>query len=248
MEITYLEASEALDELLAGDFTLAEAAEAEQALTAAAAELPESTDSTTKGAQMTKSEERQLVATIKARHIDETLKTRSSELPDAPTELGIDAFVGEPTDFDNLCTVVDDWNSSAAEKRMSGDNEIREYNSFMASAGIDWWGSMTPSGFGPTAPVDANRSGESLELDGTEVIASLPPVDADEVREAAGMRPSGSFETRGTVGGMYRDFLQAASVSTPELDDLFTSEGYSWDNLSEAQMEDKALNIEAWWN
>lgn len=248
MEITYLEASEALDRILVDDHTLAEAAEAEQALTAATAELPKSTESTTKGAQMTKSEERQLVATIKARHLDETLKTRLSELPDAPADLPIDAFVGEPTDFENLLTVHDDWNSSAAEKRMSGDAELREYNSFMASGGVDWWGSMTPSGFGPTAPVDANRSGESLELDGTEVVVTFAAVDADEVREAAGMRPAGSFETRGTVGGMYRDFLQAASVSTPELDDLFTAEGYSWDNLSEAQMEDKALNIEAWWN
>ena len=190
---------------------------------------------------------RQLVADIKARHNDSSLKYRSSDLPDMHTELGIDTHVGEPTDFDNLVTVRDDWNSSAAEKRASADAEVREDMAHMASQGLDWWGSMTPSGFGPTAPVDW-RSGRKLAVEASHVITTVPAVDTDELREDAGMRKAGAVEYRGTVGGMYRDFLQAASVSTPELDDLFTAEGYSWDNLSEAEVEDKALGIEAWWN
>ena len=228
MEITYDEASEALDTILVGDFTLAEAAEAEALVDAL-------------------SGDDQLIQDIKARHNDESLKYRSTELPEAHVELSVDELVKDDTVFDNLCTVHDDWNSSAAEKRASGDNELREDSAFMASAGVDWWGAISLSGFGSTACVDAGRSGVALELDGSEVVVTYKPVDADEVREDAGMRKAGAVEYRGTVGGMYRDFLQAASVSTPELDDLFTDEGYSWDNLSEAQMEDKALNIQAWW-
>ena len=163
------------------------------------------------------------------------------------TELRIDGYVGSPTDFDNLVTVQDDWNASAAEKRASADAELREDMAYMASAGVDWWGSISLSGFGPTAHVDAGGSGKSL-LKPSHVITTVPSVDADELRDEAGMRPAGSFETSYRVAGTYHDFLQAASVSTPELDDLFTSEGYSWDNLSEAQVEDKALRIEAWWN
>ena len=86
---------------------------------------------------------RQLVADIKARHNGEAPKYRSSELPDVHTELGIDAHVGEPTDFANLCQAVDDWNMSAADKRSSGDNEVREDMAYMASAGVDWWGSIS---------------------------------------------------------------------------------------------------------
>jgi hypothetical protein len=248
MEITLQNAEDNLVDVLVNDHTLAEAAEAEALVDAATAELAKATDqSTTKGAKMSKSETRQLVADIKARHNDESLKYRSSELPEAHTELGIDDCVGDDTVFDNLVTVQDDWNASAAEKRASGDAEIREDMAYMATAGVDWWGSISLSGFGPTAVVDAGHSGQSLQTDGNEVIVTYKPVDADEVREDAGMRKAGAVEYRGTVGGMYRDFLQAASVSTPELDDLFTAEGYSWDNLSEAEMEDKALNIQAWW-
>jgi hypothetical protein len=228
MDITFDEASEALDEVLAGDFTLAEAYEAEAVVDAASDD--------------------KLIQDIKARHDNAALKYRSSELPEAHTELTVDDCVGDDTVFANLVTVHDDWNSSAAEKRASGDAEQREYDAYMASAGVDWWGAISLSGFGPTAVVDAGRRNEALELDGSEVVVTYKPVDADEVREDAGMRKAGAVEYRGTVGGMYRDFLQAASVSTPELDDLFTEQGYSWDNLSEAEMEDKALRIEAWWN
>ena len=163
------------------------------------------------------------------------------------TELPVDGYVGNITDFANLVTVHDDWNASAAEKRPSASAEVREDMAYMASQGLDWWGSISQSGFGPTAPVDW-RSGRPFGADATMVITTVPPVDTDELREAAELPTSASHGGRISQASTYTDWLSAARITTPDDDDAFTAEGsLQWESLDEYDADDSTANMQAWW-
>jgi len=163
------------------------------------------------------------------------------------TELPVDRYVGEAANFDNLVKAVDDWNVSAADKRASATAELREDMAYMASAGVDWWGSISLSGFGPTA---ANELGTEAvpAYDGTEVITTIPPVDTDVVREAAEMPTPASHGGRVSSASTYRDWMTSARITAPDEDDAFTAEGFlQWEQLDEYDAVDKVDNMQAWW-
>ena len=145
------------------------------------------------------------------------------------------AAYGEPQD-EWAVSVADDWTTP----------KTYVVDPFTTS-GADWFGAMSPSGFGPTEPAPFAGVDKSTSYNGDEAILSLDPVDVDELRREAGLLTSMGHGGRIGSASTYSDWLTAARITTPDDDDAFGEDGLlAWERLDEFDVVETP--IDPWWD
>lgn len=172
------------------------------------------------------------------------------ELPRPVVELTMDEVsdFADPTDLDGFVSKADDWTLTAAERLPSGVKQQRQDDALLTSSGATWWAAMTPSGFGPSEPASLGTKSTTV-YDGTEVIVEIPAVDTDELRSEAGFVKGDAFGIQYKVDGLYRDFVKAARCFDADSEDadLWSEDGYGWEQLDDDGLAVSLPSFTAYW-